>query len=391
MLSEEQLQVLMQKILGLYERMEDDLLSNIAKRFTTSEEITPDTVLEWQVKKLQELGALRKENLELLAKYSDKTLNEIIKIITDAGFMALETDEEIYETAHKEGKLEKKPMPAKMSPVLKQIVQGAISNTKEYFNMINTTALETSKKGFLDIINQTYLETSLGITDYNTAIRKAVRNLADKGITGATYISKNGKVTRNHIDVAVRRAILTSTSQTAGEMQIQRAKEWGSNLVEVTSHSGSRPEHARWQGKVYSLEGGTSRYPNLKQATRYGEVDGLKGVNCKHDFYPYFAGISERTYKPYPLRENKEKYEQSQKQRYLEREVRKQKRRVLMAEEIGDTELKQNAQLKLKERERQLKAFTKETGRTRRRNREQVLDFGHSEATKAVWADRKNR
>lgn len=234
-----------------------------------------------------------------------------------------------------------------------------------------------------------YLETSLGISDYTTAIRKAVRNLADKGITGADYISATGRRTRNHIDVAVRRAVVTSTSQTAGKMQIQRAKEWGSNLVEVTSHSGARPDHAKWQGRIYSLEGETKEYPNLYKVTDYGSVTGLKGANCSHDFYPHFPGLSRQRYQPIDEAENAKVYEQSQQQRKLERDVREQKRRILAADEIGDAEGKAAAQMKLKAKEAELKSFTQATGRTRRTNRQQVMDFGHSQASQAVWEDNR--
>lgn len=407
MLSNREIQALSEDIIRLYVSIEDDLLENVAKRFSVNDEVTPDTVTEWQVKKLEQLGALRKLNIKTLARRSKLTYKQIKKILTDAGFKALNLDEEIYKKAFSSGLLVDMPVPAKLSPMLKQVIEGAIDNTRKYFNLINTTALESAQQGFLDIINQTYLETSLGITDYNTAMRKAVRNLADKGITGANYISAAGRKTRNHIDVAVRRCIVTSTSQTAGKMQIQRAKEWGSNLVEVTSHMGARPDHAKWQGRIYDL--GTlgvsddrdrivfssrdsknrKKYPDFKSSTGYGTVTGILGANCDHHFYPFFEGISEQTYFPYDEKENARVYEESQRQRKLERDVRQQKRRILTADQVGDKEGLVKAQLKLKEKESMLKAHVKTTGRTQRTNRQQVLGFGHSEASKAVWAKRR--
>lgn len=390
MLTHEEIQALSEGIIRLHTAIEDDLLVNIAKRFDINDEIAPDTVTEWQMQKLEQLGALRKENIQTLKRYSTKTAKEIDRIIREGGYKAIDFDEQIFKLAYSEGLLVNMPLPMNASPMLQQIIKGAIDNTRSYFNLINTTALQSANEAFLQIINQTYLETSMGISDYNTSIRKAVRQLADKGITGADYISAKGRHTRNRIDVAVKRAIHTSTTQTAGVMQLQRAKEWGSNLVEVTSHSGARPDHAKWQGKIYSLEGGTREYPNLARVTGYGTVTGLCGANCKHRFYPYFEGISRQRYKPYDTEENKEIYEQSQEQRALERDVREQKRRILTADASGDTEGKTIAQLKLKAKESELKELAKSADRTRRTNRQQVMDFGHSEASKAVWAKRKN-
>jgi len=390
MMSPGEIQAMSEALIQIYTAIEDDLLVNVAKRFSVADEITPDSVLDWQIEKLQQLGALNRENLRTIQKYSGKTMQEIEKILHDAGYKALEFDERIYQAAFSEGYLPYTPVPVAASPMLQQIIKGAADNTRYYFNLINTTALQSAQEGFLGIINQTYLETITGVTDYNTAIKKAVRNLADKGITGADYISAAGRHTRNQIDVAVRRAIVTSTAQTAGKMQIQRAQEWGSNLVEVTSHMGARPTHAVWQGRIYSINGGTMEYPNLVDATGYGTVTGLKGANCSHDFYPFFEGLSEQTYKPYNLEENAEVYEQSQEQRKIERAIREQKRRILAAGETGDADGKTAAQLKLKAKEAELKQLIRDTGRTQRTNRQQVMDFGHSEAMKAVWAQRKN-
>lgn len=390
MLSATELEEMSADIYSLYESIEDDLLKNVIKRFETLEDITPGSIADWQTKMLEQMGALSNENIRIISRYSGKTLKELQRILTDAGYGALNFDEGIFEEAHSRGLLENKPLPARASYPLKQILQGALDNTRSSFNLINTTALQSAQDGFLNIVNQVYLETSTGITDYNTAVRKAVRQLADKGITGADYISTTGRRTRNHIDVAVKRAIHTSTGQTSGVMQVQRAKEWGSNLVEVTSHMGARPEHARWQGKIYSLEGGTREYPNLVRATDYGSVTGLKGANCKHDFYPYFEGISRQRYKPYSEKENADAYVKSQAQRTLERAVREQKRRVLAAEAMGDKTAKTAYQLKLKEKEAALKQFVSTTGRTQRTNRQQIVGFGHSEAAQAVWTKRRN-
>lgn len=391
MLTPHEIQALSEDLIRLYVAVEDDLLINIAKRFNDLDYIDDSAIAAWQMDKLQQLGALRKDNIKAIKRYSNRTAKEIESIISKGGYKALELDEMIYKRAFAEGMLINMPLPIHASPQIQQIIQGAMDNTKSYFNLINTTALESADSEFLRIINQTYLETSLGVTDYNTSIRKAVRQLSDKGITGATYISARGRHTRNQLDVAVRRAILTSTSQTSGRMQIQRARDWGSNLVEVSSHLGARPSHAEWQGKIYSLDGGTAQYPNLVQATDYGSVTGLKGANCGHQFYPFFEGISEQTYYPYEKKLNAEVYEQSQEQRKCERGIREAKRRVLTADTMGDKEALLQSQLLLKEREQKLNGLLADTGRTKRSNRQQVMDFGRSEASKAVWAKRKNK
>ena len=110
----------------------------------------------------------------------------------------------------------------------------------------------------------------------------------------------------------------------------------GWDLMEITAHSGARPEHAEWQGKIVSRSG-RKGYLSLDDIG-YGEVTGFKGVNCRHDWYPYYAG-SIRTYSNQELQELKNekvtyqekqisKYEATQIQRKMERTIRQDKKDI---------------------------------------------------------------
>ena len=73
-----------------------------------------------------------------------------------------------------------------------------------------------------------------------------------------------------------------------------------SPIVEVTAHEGARPTHAVWQGRVYHRGGAVvqdgERYEDFEAATGYGTGPGLCGWNCRHNFYPFYPGISVRNY-----------------------------------------------------------------------------------------------
>ena len=128
--------------------------------------------------------------------------------------------------------------------------------------------------------------------------------------------------------------IITSVNQTCGQLQEIRANELGWDLMELTAHSGARPSHAEWQGKVVSRSG-KKGYLSLKDIG-YGDATGFKGINCRHDWYPYYKG-STRTYTEKQLKEWQEekveyngkkisKYEATQKQRAFERKIRQNKK-----------------------------------------------------------------
>lgn len=76
-----------------------------------------------------------------------------------------------------------------------------------------------------------------------------------------------------------------------------------------------------WQGKVYMLEGFSDKYDNFYEKTGYGELLGLKGVNCRHHFYPTFEGDT------HPERIDAEENEKE----YLKQQEQRKKRRIYKA------------------------------------------------------------
>lgn len=372
MITPAEMEAMSAELVRMYERMELDLLESIAGMIDYRFAPGDGELLEWQIEKLQQMGALRQKNIRIIAKVSGKSEKLIADILAEIGHKAVDGDDLIYSEAFNRGLLSGAAIPARYSLALRSIIDTAISNTRSYYNLINTNALESAQDGFLRIVNQAYLEVVTGVTDYQSAVRKTVRQLADQGITGMTYTSASGRVTRNHVDVAARRAILTSSAQMTAQMQLQRASEWGSDLVEVSSHVGARPTHAVWQGAIYSINGSTPKYPNLASATGYGTAEGLCGVNCRHVFYPFFDGISEQRYRPYDQSYNDRMYALSQQQRGIERSIREQQRRMVAAKASGDNEAASAAKAKLEAKRAEMSEFIESTTRTRRRERESI-------------------
>jgi hypothetical protein len=83
--------------------------------------------------------------------------------------------------------------------------------------------------------------------------------------------------------------------------------------------------------------------------------------------------------------ENKKEYEESQKQRQYERQVREAKRELEVAKATGDEAAIKEAKQKVAQEQAKIRAYTKETGRVRRYDREQIgstagSDYGYKEA-----------
>ncbi len=185
-------------------------------------------------------------------------------------------------------------------------------------------------------------------------------------------------------------------------LQLARMEEMDCEFVEVTAHEGARPTHAVWQGRVYHRGGAVvhdgERYEDFETATGYGTGPGLCGWNCRHNFYPFYPGISVHNYTDERLAELDARnipyggglytrYEIAQTQRAQERKVRKYKRRYL-AETAAGVDASQSA-AKLKAARQQLSAFLAETGERLDSARTEVPGFGRREARQA-YAARKN-
>lgn len=226
-------------------------------------------------------------------------------------------------------------------------------------------------------LNNAELEIMSGAISYNQAIKRSVRQLADSGLRYVTYESGH----RDHIDVAARRAVMTGINQLCQRYAEQSQDYLNTDLVEVSAHSGARntgagaANHASWQGKVYRWgeKKRTTRgsYPDFVNTTGYGSGEGILGWNCRHHFYPYVEGVSERTYTDSQLRHIDDgrdadfegrhytAYEATQKQREIERTVRKLERRRIAFEAQGNTEEAQAAQAQQRRLRKKYREFSK--------------------------------
>ncbi|MBQ9042317.1 MAG: hypothetical protein IJ111_05820 [Eggerthellaceae bacterium] len=231
-------------------------------------------------------------------------------------------------------------------PVFESAIESTVRGIAEILERDNLQMIEGAKRAFLTESTKAITKVNAGMETTETALHKAVRELERGGISVITYQnSRTGTITvQNKIDVAVRRHIRTQIAQDSARMTLDRIDKMGIELVEVSAHIDARPEHAEWQGQVYSLTGGSkmedgTTYPDFYSATGYGSVDGLCGANCRHSFGPYRHGAP-RAYDPDPQHESglpaEEIYEMTQQQRYLERQIRADKRELRGAQQVHD-------------------------------------------------------
>lgn len=107
-------------------------------------------------------------------------------------------------------------------------------------------------------LDSAVMKVQSGAISYNQAIADAVRQLAESGLKTVDYESRHV----DHLDVAIRRAVMTGVNQLNQKYAIQSMEFLETNLVEVSAHAGARDKdgingwenHKKWQGKVYEYK-----------------------------------------------------------------------------------------------------------------------------------------
>ncbi|OEH53130.1 minor capsid protein [Oceanobacillus sp. E9] len=367
-------QNLTKPVTDVYLSIEDQILKNIAKKIARDNSILIDIekngntqlVESWQLSRLSELDAINKEHIEIISSRSGKTMQEVEKMLSNAGYSAVdEIEGDMFEGA-KKGKLLMPPESAKGSESLKNVLVGYQRQAKNTLNLTNTTILDLSRQKYLDVINDTTGKVLAGVSTPQQALRESIKELANKGVPA--LVDKKGREwsTEAYVSMVMR----STSNNVANDMQDTRMDEYDVDLVEVSSHDGARPLCAPYQGRIFSRSGNHPKYPALGD-TSMGHPAGLFGVHCGHVKYPYFEG-TKKTYNPVSSEKNDRMYEESQKQRYLEREIRKAKREMVMMIELDDDIGIVEADDRIKERQANLRSFIKRTGRTRTNEREQI-------------------
>lgn len=366
-----------QTLVELWSEIENLLIQEICRRINKAAYLTETA--RFEVYKLEQANLLNERAVQIISQNTGLSQKRIRDIITNAGLSIVTQDEEIYRRAIAEGQLTVDPLPLDMSPTVQTALQSCIDNAEfGLSNLTNTrmmdagngmeTLTKAARREYYNAVNRVFLETRMGIKSTPQAVREACIDLARRGVTITHW--KSGHT--DTVEVAVRRNIKTSMAQTSGAMTMARMKDYKHDLVEVSSHWGARPSHFVWQGKIYSLTG-SGGYENFFDATGYGTGAGLCGWNCRHRFYPYFPGI-DPVYPEYDEEENRRHYEDTQKQRYYERQVRAAKRQKAALEGTGasDTDIKA-ANTKIRQKQKDLRDYLAEhTDLARDYSREQI-------------------
>ena len=376
----------------VYGAITDQILINLAKYFPywkTSN--VPKSAFEYQATMLAQMGQVNRETINIIRNGLKGANSALTNCLEQAIIEAVKKSEPDLLKAVKQGILKPAGIPV-VSPNQTRAFSLYYQQAAQKLNLVNTVMLESTKQAYQatvsDIVNrvqatQTALdigagEVVTGVSSWNQAVRHSIERMKQNGITGFIDHGNHKWSAEAYTAMDIR----TTMANTARAAVWETNQDFGNDLYLVSYHNGARPGCYDWQNKVvsandrsgvtYDLDG--NEIPFIPQSsTSYGDPAGLFGINCKHYPIPFIPGVSLIRGEPQSPEENKKTYEESQQQRALEREIREQKRDLLMMKAQGATDEEIKAQrAKIRATDDKIDKFCDETGRTRRQDREGV-------------------
>lgn len=362
------------KLINIYSELEAKLLDEIVEHFKINEEFINSDY--WKAEKLKELGLLNENIVKYISEVTNRSPKEIERALNKIGFDALNINN--LNEAYKGGLLKINPSILFARQIIQNLINYSYNETTNRFIEISNKIENATRETYLDIVEKAYIQTSNGIS-YQEAIRNSLLELGNKGITTLTYktVDENGNIVgiRNYdIEGTVRRELVTATHNLTNNINQSVAEELDAEYLYLSEHVKCRPTHFPWQGTIIKRK-------DLVKVTRLGEVDGMGGPNCKHYPTPYFGIARGNELKQISLEEATKQYDLSQKQRYLEKGIRKWKRRERIFKNAEDKEYYKKCKYKVKEWQLRNKEFTEDNDLRRDFTRENVEKIKYKSRT----------
>lgn len=259
-------------------------------------------------------------------------------------------------------------------------------------NISLTTAIA---EPYRELVSDAILAVSMGTTDYNSAIRNAIKRTGSAGLQ-VKYESGYHR----RLDTAIRQNILDGVRQVQQQAQEMIGEEIGADGVDITAHPNSAPDHEPVQGRRFDK----ANFEKMQNGEDFDDVDGnhysgfdrpITQWRCRHLVHYILLGISRRMYTDAQLKkwkENNQKgceidgkhytnYEATQLMRKLETEIRRQKDTAILAKASGDDVLRRKCQSEINDFVKKYKEVAEKAGLKARMDKTYVEGFKPIEDT----------
>ena len=351
------------KISDYYQALEGHIFELIVDALKKGDykHVDQNDVVMWQAQQLQKINQLNHQVIKLLSKkdgISKQAIEDMIK------FHSMDIVDEI------DGQLEELTGASQnVSDEVWQLVGGIAQQTwTDLQNNVNESLVSRNygqsavTKAYRQVLTESTTATVTGLMTHADAVESAMYRIVDKGLP-TNLIDKAG---RNwSLEGYTRMVVTTTVNRTFSEVRLQRMSDFNMHLALMSSHPNSRPACAPIQGHVVNLVPASDPTFNPHYDTiydhGYGDPAGTQGINCRHILFPYEPGVSVNNQPQYDPDEAIANGKLVQQQRARERAIRDAKKRLAVAEQLGDDQMVSQTKTLVSARQAKLRQFISET------------------------------
>lgn len=192
----------------------------------------------------------------------------------------------------------------------------------------------------------------------------AWRVFVSQGVTGFTDKSGRDWALSSYVEMAVR----TAAQRAYNASHLERMQAIGIEYFTIPTSPHPCPLCFPWQGRVITVKPIDNPVIPVAGTIETATTAGLFHPNCRHTLIPVYPGIT-RLEPGVWTDELQREYTLSQRQREIERDIRKAKRQLEFA---LTPEARQEAALKVRRQQARMRAFIRDTGFARQSRREQT-------------------
>ena len=369
MISEEQIELLVERLLNRIEQANTYFLMKIGS----------------SIKKIRDLKPLEAQKLVQILKYSGN-YEEIIKEISKYTNLNLAEIDEIFSNYAKKDQLFYEKfykykdipyIPFEQNSALKMQTM-ALSRIamNEMYNFTRSNVLGYTINGKFFNLRETYnqlldealLNVGQGKETFDSAMSRILKDIGGSGLKTINY--ESGRSIR--LDSAIRMHLKGRLKELHNENQLIIGEEIDADGVEISVHENPAPDHQSSQGHQFSLEEYEKLNSGLEATDYTGKTitldhDGKNGyrpiseMNCYHYIFSIVLGVSEPEYTEKELQDIIDKnnkgfeldgkhytmYEGQQLQRNIERKIREQKDIQILGKASNNLELIDKSQMNI--------------------------------------------
>lgn len=352
-LNDQQLMLMASNVSDIYHQLSNDLFDNVVDRLKErgTYYLEKEPYL-WQLEKMNSIGMLNDQNVELMAEYSGIAEEQIRYIIENEGYKVYtDTMEQLGSNEYD-------------NRVMEDLISYSNQAINDVTNLINTTLPRSVIGAYQGIIEKTIAKVVTGMATAETALNETIMQWHAKGFYG--YTDRAGR--RQRADSYARTVIKTTVARVNNEMRTRPAEELGIDTFYYSIKAAAREMCAPIQHQIVTTgdarrEAGHKIYALSDYG--YGRPEGCMGINCNHIMTPFIPGVNylpdiEERLKDLTPGQAIENANAQAKQRALERSIRFTKEQIHVAEKLGDMELIDRYKMKLGNQKHALKSFLDE-------------------------------